>query len=213
MLLNYKKIPYETIFLEFPDIEPTLKELGVSPVEPTTKYTVPAILHVSTDKAIMDSQPIAHFLEATYSDPPLALTSELGDMIQTDGRRLVGRVLSASVMPREINILSARSQEYFRRTRETSIGHPLEDLLQGDREVKSWLEMEDGARTVGNLLLTNKADGPFVLGSKVSYADFFIAGALQCARVVDETIFQRMIAYPGYKQIYDACQPYMEKKD
>lgn len=27
ILLNYKQIPYRTVFLEFPDIEPTLKEL------------------------------------------------------------------------------------------------------------------------------------------------------------------------------------------
>lgn len=27
LLLNYKQIPYKTIFLEFPDIEPTLKAL------------------------------------------------------------------------------------------------------------------------------------------------------------------------------------------
>lgn len=27
LMLNYKHIPYKTIFLEFPDIEPTLKEL------------------------------------------------------------------------------------------------------------------------------------------------------------------------------------------
>lgn len=27
MMLNYKKIPYKTVFLEMPDIEPTLKEL------------------------------------------------------------------------------------------------------------------------------------------------------------------------------------------
>jgi hypothetical protein len=27
LMLNYKQIPYKTIFLEFPDIEPTLKGL------------------------------------------------------------------------------------------------------------------------------------------------------------------------------------------
>lgn len=27
LLLNYKRIPYETKFIEFPDIEPTLKAL------------------------------------------------------------------------------------------------------------------------------------------------------------------------------------------
>lgn len=30
LMLNYKQIPYRTIFLEFPDIEPTLKMLQVT---------------------------------------------------------------------------------------------------------------------------------------------------------------------------------------
>jgi hypothetical protein len=30
LMLNYKHIPYRTVFLEFPDIEPTLKELSVN---------------------------------------------------------------------------------------------------------------------------------------------------------------------------------------
>lgn len=30
LMLNYKQITYRTIFLEFPDIEPTLKELWVT---------------------------------------------------------------------------------------------------------------------------------------------------------------------------------------
>lgn len=30
LMLNYKNIPYKTIFLEFPDIEPTLKNLYVT---------------------------------------------------------------------------------------------------------------------------------------------------------------------------------------
>jgi hypothetical protein len=27
LMLNYKRVPYKTTFLEFPDIEPTLKKL------------------------------------------------------------------------------------------------------------------------------------------------------------------------------------------
>lgn len=40
LMLNYKQIPYKTIFLEFPDIEPTLKELYVI-------QTVPSYLRLS----------------------------------------------------------------------------------------------------------------------------------------------------------------------
>ncbi|KIW93259.1 uncharacterized protein Z519_05864 [Cladophialophora bantiana CBS 173.52] len=217
LMLNYKHIPYRTIFLEFPDIEPTLKGLGLVPSESAAgskiKYTVPAIQHVPSNTYMMDSVPIAQFLESTYPDPPVPLTSELGSEIEAKARAVIGKVFYTSTMPREINILSPRSQEYFRRTREASLGHRLEDLLDPDKEDQSWDAVSDGMRAVGELMQTHKADGPFVLGAQPSYTDFFIAGSLQCARVVDEGVFQRNVKYPGFREIYEACLPYMEKKD
>ncbi len=176
------------------------------------KYTVPVIRHVPTNKYMMDSAPIAQFLESTYPDPPVPLTSELGREIEAKSRSVVGTAFRTSVMPREIGILSPRAQEYFRRTREASLGHRLEDLLDPDKEEQSWNEVSEGMRAVGELMQTHKADGPFVLGARPSYTDFFIAGSLQSARVVDEGVFQRIIKYPGFEEIYKACLPYMEKK-
>ncbi|KAJ5911659.1 uncharacterized protein N7473_000962 [Penicillium subrubescens] len=208
LLLNYKQIPYKTIFLEFPDIEPTLKALGI---ESQSKYTVPAIHHVPSNTYMMDSTPIAQFIESTYLDRPVPLTSELGREIETKARAVVGPTFRNSVMPREANILSPLSQEYFRRACEATLGHPLEDLLE--REENSWNSLADGIRAVGELMQTNKADGPFVLGAQPSYTDFFIAGSLQSARMVDEGVFQRNIKFPGYWEIYEACLPYMDKRD
>ncbi|PKS04892.1 hypothetical protein jhhlp_008256, partial [Lomentospora prolificans] len=217
LLLNYKGIPYKTVFLEFPDIEPTLQGLGLVPDEAAAarkiKYTVPAIHHVPTNTYIMDSKPISEFIESTYPDSPVPLTSELGSKIEDKARATVGPVFFTSVMPREMGILSPRAQEYFRRTREAWLGHPLEDLLDPEKEEEAWKSVDADLRAVGELLLTNKADGPFVLGSRPSYTDFFIAGSLQSARTVDEGVFQRNITYPGYKEIYEACLPFMEKKD
>ncbi|RDW56527.1 hypothetical protein BP6252_14131 [Coleophoma cylindrospora] len=217
-MLNYKHIPYRTVFLEFPDIEPTLKGFGLVPGEsvsggPKNKYTVPAIQHVSTSTYVMDSASIAPFLESTYPDPPVPLTSELGREIEAKARAVVGKAFYFSVMPREMDILSPRAQEYFRRTREASLGHPLEDLLNPEKEAQGWSAMGEDIRAVGELMLTHKAAGPFVLGAQPSYTDFFIAGSLQSARMVDEGVFQRIAKYPGYKDIYEACLPYMEKKD
>lgn len=161
----------------------------------------------------MDSIPIAEFLESTYPDPPLPLTSDLGNEVVSKGRAVIGPVFSKSVMPREIHILSPRSQEYFRRTREARLGHPLEDLLDSEREEKAWAAVDDSARELGDLMRTHKTEGPFVLGAQPSAADFFIAGALQCARVVDEEVFQRNMKWPGFVDVYQACAPYMEKKD
>lgn len=181
--------------------------------ESASKYTVPAIQHVPTNTYIMDSVPIAQFLESTYPDPPVPLTSELGREIEAKARAVVGTALRTSVMPREIEILSPRAQVYFRRTREASLGHRLEDLLDSDKEEQTWNAVGDGMRAVGELMRTHRADGPFVLGARPSYTDFFITGTLQCARVVNEGVFQRNIKYPEYEEIYEACLPYMEKKD
>jgi glutathione S-transferase len=177
------------------------------------KYTVPAIQHVPTNTYMMDSVPIAQFLELTYPDPPVPLTSELGREIEAKARSVLGMAFRTSVMPREMGILSPRAQEYFRRTREALLGHRLEDLLDPDKEEQTWNAVGNGMRAVGELMRTHKADGPFVLGARPSYTDFFIAGSLQSARVVDEGVFQRNIKYPGYEEIYEACLPYMEKKD
>ena len=186
---------------------------GESASEYKYKYTVPAIQHVPTNTYMMDSVPIAQFLESTYPDPPVPLTSELGREIEAKARAVAGTAFRMSVMPREMGILSPRAQEYFRRTREASLGHRLEDLLDPDKEEQDWNAVGDDMRDVGELMRTHKADGPFVLGAQPSYTDFFITGSLQCARVVDEGVFQRTINYPGFEDIYKACLPYMEKKD
>ncbi|KAF1983031.1 hypothetical protein K402DRAFT_396963 [Aulographum hederae CBS 113979] len=217
LMLNYKQIPYMTIFLEFPDIEPTLKGLGLGPSDPASatnfKYTVPAIQHVPSNTYMMDSGPIAQFLESNFPERPVPLTSELGREIEAKARGLGGKAFQLSVMPREIGILSPRSQEYFRRTREAGLGFPLEKLLDSDKEEQAWATASDGMHAVSELMGTNKAEGPFVLGAKPSITDFFITGSLQSARTVDETVFQRFAKYPGYMAIYEGCLPYMEKKD
>jgi glutathione S-transferase len=194
---------------------PNMKRLSaVAPSEASKgKYTVPAIQHVPTNTYIMDSVPIAQFLESTYPNPPVLLTSELGREIEAKARANGAIAFRISVMPREILILSPRAQEYFRRTREAFLGHRLEDLLDGDKEEQAWNAVDDGMRAVNELMQTNKAEGPFVLGARPSMTDFFIAGSLQSARTVHEGVFQRNIKYSGHKGIYEACLPYMEKKD
>lgn len=179
----------------------------------TPAYSVPAIQHVPTNTYMMDSTRIAQFLESTYPDPPVSLTSELGREIEAKARATAGRAFHTSVVPREIRILLPRSQEYYRSKHEASLGHRLEDLLSPGREEESWNAVDEGIRAVGELMQTNKADGPFVLGAQPSFTDFFIAGSLQSVSNVDEGVFQKIIAYPGFKNIYEACLPYMEKKD
>ena len=195
----------------------TISISGLNPGKTATgsqsKYTVPAIHHIPTNTYIMDSAAIAQFLESTYPEPAVPLTSELGREIEAKSRSIVGRTFGGSIMPREINILSPRSQEYFRRTQEASIGRRLEDVLDLAKEEQDWLAIDPELRAVGELMRTNKAEGPFVLGARPTYTDFFIAGALQSARMVHEDTFQRSAKYPGFKDIYEGCRPYMERNN
>ncbi|UKZ80931.1 hypothetical protein TrVFT333_008696 [Trichoderma virens FT-333] len=197
LLLNYKQISYKTVFLEMPDIGPTLKELGVAPM------TLPLAIESTTQ-----------FPPSTIwrpTDPPVQLTSELGSEIELKIRSLVAPTFYRSAMPREVNILSPRAQEYFRSSREARFGKTLEELLEGEEE--RWKAVDADRHAVGELMRTNKALGPFILGAQPSYSDFFIAGSLQSVKVIDEGVFQRSVQCPGYKDIYEACLPYMEKKD
>ncbi|CAG8119224.1 unnamed protein product [Penicillium olsonii] len=210
-MLNYKQIPYTTIFLEFPDIAPTLRTLGLASPE-SGKYTVPAIHHIPTNTYMMDSAPIAEFLESTYPSPPVPLESLLGRQIESQARDVIGPAFRTSIVPREIQVLSPRAQEYFRNTREAILGHALDDLLAGDSEERVWEEVADGMRAVDELIRSGP-EGPFVLGKKPSGTDFFISGSLQSARVVDEGVFERCVAYPGFKEVHEACLPFMERRN
>lgn len=193
------------------------KHSGIAPHKTASasepKYTVPAIYHVPTNTYMMDSVPISQFIESKYPDPPLQLTSELGSEVATKGRAVIGALYRLSSRPRELYILSPRAQEYFRRQVETATGKRYEDLLEPDKEDANWAKEDENIRSIGELMRTNKADGPFILGAQPSYTDFFVAGAMQCTRVIDEGVFQRNVKYPGFKDVYEACQPYMERRD
>lgn len=159
----------------------------------------------------MDSNPISQFLESTYPDLSVPLTSPLGDQISAKARAILGPAARTSLMPREIHILSPRTQEWFRRSREAELGHPLEDLLEKENEM--WASVHDGLREVNDLMMTYRQEGPFVLGGKPSYADFFLAGALESARVVDEGTFARFMEWEGFKGMYEGCRVWMENRE
>lgn len=158
----------------------------------------------------MDSIPISKFVESTYPHPPVPLTSELGREVETKARSVLGPPIRTSLTPREIYILSPPAQEFFRRTREAIFGQPLEKLLDGEDD--AWKSIGEGLKQVSDLIQTNKVNGPFVLGSQPSYTDFFVAGALETARVIDEGTFRRFVEYPGFRSVYEACLPYINCK-
>jgi glutathione S-transferase len=160
----------------------------------------------------MDSMAITEFIQAKYPSPPSTLTSPLGTEIEKKARAASGKAFVVSIMPREVHIFSPRSQHYFRMSREAEIGCKLEDMLEPQgKEDKLWAASDAAMREVSDLLLTNAGKGPFILGDVPSASDFFLAGALQSARVVDEGVWLRNVRYEGFKRVYEACESWLEK--
>ena len=70
-----------------------------------------------------------------------------------------------------------RSEEYFSRTKELSLGRPLK-ILEGAEKAKEWAKFRDVMSNIDECIAKTDAKGPFVMGDTVSWADFFISAFL-----------------------------------
>lgn len=164
----------------------------------------------------MDSLVIARFLEETYPAPPVpGIGSEASEELLAQVRSAAMLPFRTSVTPREVLILSPPAAAYFRRTREPVVsgGQPLEVLLEGGKEEEAWSAADAELRELGEKLRARRGEGPFIFGAGPTWADFTMFGNLQCARVVDEATFQRLVSYPGLGEVYEAVLPFAGKKD
>jgi glutathione S-transferase len=66
LALNYKRIPYRTVWVEYPDIQPLCLAIGA--VQTTGGYTLPIIHDPNTDRVVSDSWEIVKYLDAQYPE-------------------------------------------------------------------------------------------------------------------------------------------------
>jgi glutathione S-transferase len=206
-VLNMKKIPYKTVWIEYPDIKTALSEAGVPHTEirkDGPHFTCPAIIdpepigeseNSKPLKALTmaDSFPIAEYLDAKYPSPPLfphgthALQKAF---IEHVAKKLVsfGTIIRL-VLASTHNQLPPRSQEYYRRTREQMFGSvKLEDVCppgpkqeEAIEEVRLAFDRLDEAFADTR---SNAKDGQLVVEGSTVYADCVLAAWLVWIRVV-----------------------------
>ena len=189
--LNFKGIPYKTEWVEYPDIEPLCKKLGISPTskkaDGSDQYTLPAIHDPSTGAYISDSILIAEYLEKTYPDTPqvfphhtIALQATFAEAF---GKNLSG--LANFILPATCTKLNPRSQEYFRRTREKAFRKTMENLVPKDETaIAQWAQFRDGLGKVDAWYAKNSGQGPFLLGETPSWGDIVVASVFIWLRIV-----------------------------
>ncbi|KNG51284.1 glutathione s-transferase [Stemphylium lycopersici] len=216
MVLNYKKIPYTTEWVEYPDLAPKFKALGIPPNPKDapgyfTDYSSPAIKYADGNYG-MDSWPIAHSLEKQYPSPSLHLDDPIVVKIR-DHMSVMMWPLVPLLMPRvPVVLLNKPSADYFFESRAKIFGKPLEEMEKGADVEQCWEGARAPAKEVGDLLRKN--GGPFFLGETVSYADLIFVSMLQFLQCINEDTFKRFLAMDDtFPKIYDASKQWLEKQD
>lgn len=219
LVLNYKKIPYTTVWLPHHEIGPRLQALGLPPNQPTGKpgpppspYTVPAI-QLPDDSLYMDSAAIAAALEQRYPTPSLHLARGLHEQAQALVNQLAVPLLPV-FMPRVgRDVLRAESEPAWRAKREAAFGMPVEEWERTKGGEPAWVAAKPVLEKLDAFVATQKEDeGPFLLGSTLSYGDFVIAGMLEAFRRIGQDMFDRIVEEaPQLKAMHEACQGLFEK--
>lgn len=85
LVLNYKKVPYKTVWVEYADIQTLSKEIGAQPTDKRPngepRYTLPAIRITSTGEVIADSAKILQHVEVKYPENPLIPPGTLDEQL------------------------------------------------------------------------------------------------------------------------------------
>ncbi|KAK0436502.1 uncharacterized protein EV420DRAFT_238303 [Desarmillaria tabescens] len=184
--LNLKNLPYQTVYVELPDIEALAKRIGAAPTSTKSDgvspfYTLPIIQDDSTGAVVSDSAAIAAYLDKTYPTsgpvliPPGTMTLQLAFSDTVTG-------IFSPFQPFFISGIMANTNDatavYFSKTRlggtlkvEAPKGEEIEKLRASAKEnfgkMSKWFE-DNG--------------GDFVMGKEPCFADTVICGYLWFTR-------------------------------
>jgi glutathione S-transferase len=165
----------------------------------------------------MNSANIVGKLEELYPEPSLHLDAELHGPMTAAIEGLAGVVWwdTLATIP---SILPERSSVYFTETRKATFGASLEDVAKmkgGPEAWKTAAQPGGAAEQVRDMLTKHRKDeGPFVLGSQLSYADLIAASVWECIEICGPEDYKRLMALdPTFQIHHDACRPYFKRDD
>jgi glutathione S-transferase len=137
---------------------------------------------VDDEKTISDSWTIAQYLEAAHPDRPslfgggeaLALTQ----FVNTWTDRVLHPVITPLIVTDILAHIHEKDRDYFRTSREQSLGKSLEDVAAGrDQKVLDLRRTLEPFRAIVR-------ERPFLSGDRAMYADYILFGAFQWARCI-----------------------------
>ncbi|KAI9150089.1 glutathione s-transferase [Paramyrothecium foliicola] len=214
LALNYKGIDYETVWVEYPDIEPLMKSFGLSPnKDPETPWTLPAV-RFPDGTYVMNSKLIAPELEKRYPAPEFP-SLRLDSKIAGRSLGLVVPIFDPIVgvlIPRVPRLLlNDRSAEFFYRTRKEDLSMTLDEFEEKHGGEQAWEKSQPGWEKLAEAL--REEPGPFLLGDTVTYEDFLPVGILYFIKrlIGDEEYEQRTQKWPEIEHFYSAYSKWLKR--
>ncbi|KZL84863.1 glutathione s-transferase [Colletotrichum incanum] len=243
LALNFKDLPYTTSWVALPDISKVRSSLKVPPcrkfADGTDFFTLPIIEDPATGSLVGDSFDIAVYLQKTYPNsgagdlfPPQPLDyvfahngilvplsdcreSEFPEYakfnMNVDAAFTTHVQLTVQGFPFDPATADATKAEFIRRA-----GVKCWDdfALVGEQRQKT---MESFRNMLGDLakLFLKDTSGPFLLGTKASYADMIVGAWLRMMRAtLPESEWEEVRSWHEglFGQLHDALEVYAEVK-
>ncbi|KAF9261646.1 hypothetical protein L218DRAFT_869391 [Marasmius fiardii PR-910] len=226
-ILNYKRIRYRTVWVEFPDIETTLQSIGAPPSavrgDGRPIYTLPVLVDpgMNPTSPIVLSNPnnISEYLESTYPSCPVfppgsrAVLTLFVHYIQ----EVFAKPLLPIMVPLSHQRLPSRSQDYLR-PQPGLYSNPSSNqpLPPGPQREQAWLAVKEQFDFLASILSKNigDGDGTLVMGYDVSYGDFALCSVLiWIERMAPHDGWSRVRTWNGgrWERLWEKCKPYMSE--
>ena len=220
-----KGIVYKTVWVEYLDIAPLCKKIGVGPTtmypDGSPQYTLPAIYDPNTSTAVVDSAAIVRYLEKTYPSagpillPPTLVPFQEAFWAAFAGTLFGGGHLVALTLPPVCAAMPPRSADAFRHAREALHG-PVDVLAPpgSQKRATHWEGLQVALGTIASWL-GKTADGKerllFLGGEDICYADVTVAGFMKCIqKLTPPEEWEAVKTWDGgrWDRFMEAFQPY-----
>lgn len=172
-VLNYKRIPYTTIGIHYPDIEEESKKLGLNPAMNRPFWTVPIIVHEA--EVVRGSFDIAKYLDNKFKDRPVV--GEECSKWEEYIRKHVFLAVWPMTGPMVPTILNDKDREFFYRTRNV----PQRQEAHA-KVVETIWPLAQGIKETG-----------CVYGGQIHYTDFMLASVLMWILRTKEDDFEKVM--------------------
>ncbi|KAG5644427.1 hypothetical protein DXG03_008522 [Asterophora parasitica] len=217
-ILNYKRLRYRTIWVEFSDVEATVRSIGAPPSSVRSDgravYALPVIIDTTRNpmkpEVLANTNHIAEYLEAAY--PARPVFPEGARAVQTLFVHYIQEVFAKPLLP----IMVPLSHQQLQMRGARVLQHPAPAYLSGPQREHAWQAVKEQFDFLAMILDKNigDGDGTVAMGRDVSYADFALCSVL--------IWIERMAAHDGWARVrtwnngrwhrlWERCREYMDE--